>query len=54
MTALVFPHEMKPQSELSGVIYLGVKDTVTTDTVHNGRSGKKINSSSITAEIDMV
>lgn len=40
MTALICPHRMKPHSDLTGVIYLRVKDTVTTDTVCNGQEGK--------------
>lgn len=41
MAGLICPHQMKPHSDLSGVIYLQVKDTVTTDTVCNGHERKE-------------
>lgn len=40
MTALIGPYQMKPHSDLIGIIYLQVKDTVTTNTVYNGQGRK--------------
>ena len=40
MTALICPHQMKPHSDLIGIIYLQVKDTVPTKTVCNGQGRK--------------